>query len=118
MYLLTSITQGLTLLLLSSNACNSNVLTGLGGPSLSNVSFEDTCSISTGAKLVISATVFWFSAAVASFFAHRAEKAEMSRGEGRDDDMADKAEEEEANKIEEVEAEGDTPEQAVVEEGA
>ena len=60
-------------MLLSSNACKSDVLLGLGGPALVNVTFEETCSISTGAKLVISATVFWFCAAVSSFFAHRAE---------------------------------------------
>mmetsp|Transcript_36950 Transcript_36950/g.66461 ORF Transcript_36950/g.66461 Transcript_36950/m.66461 type:complete len:258 (+) Transcript_36950:147-920(+) len=116
MYLLTSITQGLVLLLLSSNACNSKVLTGLGGDNMSNVTFSDTCSISTGAKLVISATVFWFSAAVASFFAHKAEKAEMAGDGGGEAGMAEKAEEGEASKIEEAEAEDDKPEQAVPEE--
>lgn len=80
-YLLTAICQGLVLLLLSSNACNSDILGGLGDSTLSKVSFESTCSMASGAKLVISATVFWFSAAVASFLAHKAEMAEMSEAE-------------------------------------
>ena len=44
-YLLITICQGLVLLLLSSNACNRKVLTGLGGPSLNNVTFDETCSL-------------------------------------------------------------------------
>mmetsp|Transcript_34560 Transcript_34560/g.73632 ORF Transcript_34560/g.73632 Transcript_34560/m.73632 type:complete len:246 (-) Transcript_34560:156-893(-) len=96
MYLLTAICQGLVLLLLSSNACNNYVLNGLGFSDelLSNVSFSETCTISTGAKLVISATVFWFCAAVASFLAHRAEIAEAGEPDKRFEGEAEKAAEE------------------------
>jgi len=129
-YLFVAICQGLVLLFLSSNACNSEVLMGLGGingPALNGVTFTEKCSMSTGAKLTISATVFWVCAAAASFMAH---KAEMSTGEeavGEEEesakDTAEKVEEGEAAKVEEGEAakmaekaeegEVDTPEQAV-----
>lgn len=81
-YLLTAICQGLVLLLLNSNACKSDVLFMLGGPAIWDISFEKTCSIATGAKLVICATVFWFCAAVSSFFAHRAEVSETTEEGG------------------------------------
>ena len=76
MYLLVTICQGLVLLLLSSNACNSLVLKTLGVPGLNNFEFEETCGLATGANLVISATVFWFCAAVTSFMANKAETVE------------------------------------------
>ena len=108
-YILTAICQGLTLLLLSSNACNSDVLIGLGGrklkPSVNVFSFSvsialysyyaytifhsciqsyylvpilttaaktllnfgETCSMSTGAKFIVSATAFWVAAGVVSY---------------------------------------------------
>lgn len=117
LYLFTSICQGLVLLLLSSNACNSNVLLGLGGKELRGVTFTETCSISTGAKLVISATVFWFSAAVSSFLAHRAEKGEIAGGlEGSGGEAAKV--EVDIDKLEKDVPEQDVPEQAVVSEEA
>ena len=118
MYLLITICQGLVLLLLA-NACDSRVLTGLGGPNLNNVTFEETCQMATtGAKLVVSATVFWFCAAVTSFLANKAERAEMA---GEDEvakpDQVVAAEEGES-KPEEVKPTDDAvPEQAVVESG-
>lgn len=110
-YLFTAICQGLELLLLASNACDSKVLIGLGGRQTWNATFPDTCSLSTGANLCISALVFWFCAAVSSFVAHRFEQKEDA-GEGDvADEAAKKAEEGEAFKAEE---EG-TPEQPIAE---
>jgi len=107
LYLFTAISQGLELLLLASNACNSKVLIGLGGKQTWNATFNDSCSLSTGANLCISALVFWFCAAVCSFVAHRFEQKEGTGDVA--DEAAEKAEEGEAPKAEE---EG-TPEQPV-----
>jgi len=109
-YLLITICQGLVLLLLSSNACNSMVIKTLGVPALDNVEFEETCGLATGAKLVISATVFWFSAAVSSFMAHKAEKQELGGDDGEAEKPAEAAAEEGEAKPEQEEA---VPEQAV-----
>lgn len=103
--LFTALSQGLMLLMLASNACNSNVLIGLGGRQTWNATFNETCSLSTGAKLCISALVFWFCAAVTSFVAHRFEQ-EEDGDEGENADVA-------AKKAEEGEA--STPEQPVAE---
>lgn len=91
MYLLLTICQGLVLLLLASNACNSLVVKTLGVPSLSNMEFEETCGLATGANLVISATVFWFCAAVTSFMANKAERSEMTGDEGEAEKPAEEA---------------------------
>lgn len=75
-YFLTAIFQGLMLLLLSSAACTNNVLVQNAPVEywpMRDVAFPDTCSIATGAKLTISATVFWAAAGVASYMAHSAE---------------------------------------------
>ena len=119
MYLLITICQGLVLLLLASNACDSKVLTGLGTPQLRNVTFEETCQMATGAKLVVSATVFWFCAAVTSFLANKAERAEMAgEDEVAKSDQVAVATEEGESKPEEVKPIDDAvPEQAVVESG-
>lgn len=74
LYLMTGICQGLTLLFLSSEACKNNVLVELG----TDVVFPDTCSIATGAKCCISATVFWVAAALSSFQEQNARQAERS----------------------------------------
>lgn len=100
--LFTALCQGLVLLFLASNACNSKVLMGLGGRETWNATFPDTCSLSTGANLVISAVVFWFSAAVTSGMAHKFEQQDMSGDEvapANDTaaDAAKKAEEGEGN---------------------
>ena len=79
-FLFLAVCQGLSLLLLSSNACNSDVLIGLGGPATDILTFGETCEMSTGAKFVISATAFWAAAGVVSFMAHRTEKIEMAEG--------------------------------------
>lgn len=74
LYLVTSIFQGLTLLFLNSKACKDNALVEWG----TAVVFPDTCSISTGAKCIISATVFWAAAALASFGEQKALKEEQA----------------------------------------
>lgn len=79
-YLLLAISEGLTLLLLNSNACKNNIfrlLENLGG-----LTFPDTCSLATGGKLAISSTAFWAAAAVSSFLAHSAEKKEIAEEVG------------------------------------
>ena len=102
MYLLVTICQGLVLLLLSSNACNSLVLKTLGVPGLSNMEFEETCGLATGANLVISATVFWFCASVTSFMANKFERlAEMTGDEGEAEKPAEEAAEEDLKLAEE-----------------
>ncbi|KAL7525435.1 hypothetical protein ACHAWF_001359 [Thalassiosira exigua] len=75
LYLLTSLCQGLTLLLLQSNVCKNNTLVQLGR---SGIAFEDTCSIATGANLCISALVFWAAAGACSLLAYKAEKEETA----------------------------------------
>ena len=105
--LFTALCQGLVLLFLASNACNSKVLVGLGGRDAWNATFPDTCSLSTGANLVISAVVFWFSAAVTSGMAHKFEQQDMSGDEVAPDDTADAAKKAE-------EGEGNTPEEQPV----
>ena len=69
-YLLTSIFQGLALLFLNSNACKNNNLLNMEGNQ--TIDWSETCSISTGAKCMIAATVCWFCAAVSSYFEQKA----------------------------------------------
>ena len=78
-YLLTAIFQGLTLLLLNSNAClNNSLVQDLEDGDLQDITFPDTCSLGQGANLVIAATSLWFAAGVASYAAHKAEKEEFA----------------------------------------
>lgn len=77
MYMLTCLCQGLMLLLLSSNACKNNMLVkGIDAVNLSGIVFPETCSMAAGAKYIVSATVFWFVAGIASFTANKAAKTE------------------------------------------
>ena len=119
-YLFVAICQGLVLLFLSSNACNSDVLRGLGGssgPAQNDVIFDEKCSMSTGAKLTISATAFWVCAAAASFMAHKAEMSTVEEAVGGEEeaaeDTAKKVEEGGAENAEEGEVDTPKPEQAV-----
>ncbi|KAL7532980.1 hypothetical protein ACHAXR_007656, partial [Thalassiosira sp. AJA248-18] len=73
LYLTTAIFQGLSLLLLSSNACNKNLVVKTANQT-TFAQFPDTCSLNTGANLIISATVMWFAAAFASFAARKIER--------------------------------------------
>ena len=59
-YLFCCLFQGLSLLLLDSNACNNNAMVDELEKSFSNLEFPDTCSMGSGAKCTIAATVFWF----------------------------------------------------------
>ena len=71
--LLTALCQGLTLLLLSSNACTNNSLAHWG-----SAEFPETCEMATGAKCAISATVFWACAALTSFQERKAVEEERT----------------------------------------
>lgn len=79
MLLLTALFQGLSLLLLSSSACSNNQmvheLSNVESP-MRDIDFQDTCSISTGSKVFISATVFYFLSACHAYFGFKAEKKE------------------------------------------
>ena len=79
MLLLTALFQSLSLLLLSSSACNNNQmvneLSNVESP-VRDIDFQDTCSLSTGSRVFISATVFYFASGVMSYFGFKAEKKE------------------------------------------
>ncbi|KAL7547919.1 hypothetical protein ACHAWF_012213 [Thalassiosira exigua] len=74
MYMLTALCEGLMLLLLQSNVCKNNSLVRI----LPVITFPDTCSLSTGANLCISAMVFWAAAGVCSFMGSKARKEERA----------------------------------------
>ena len=69
LYLLTGIFQGLSLLFLNSQACKNNHLIKFAWE---GVEWPETCSMATGAKCIISATVFWIAAALTSFQGNKA----------------------------------------------
>merc|ERR1712161_151621 len=79
--LLTALFQGLTLIFLSSKACNDNALVALGD----ELDFPITCSLSTGANLCIAALVFWVAAAVSSFMEGKALEEESKEGSSLSD---------------------------------
>ncbi|KAL7427739.1 hypothetical protein ACHAXM_000980 [Skeletonema potamos] len=64
--------SGLTLLVLDSTLCKNNILLG----ELGRIVFNDQCELSTGANCFISATVFWFVAALCTLFASRSKNDE------------------------------------------
>ena len=85
--MLASIFQGLSLLFLDSNACrNNDMMEVLNNPSSpwNKLQFQTSCSMSWGAKCVISATVLYFVASMMSCTARAAEKEE----EYEDEDAA------------------------------
>ena len=61
-YLLSCLFQGLSLLLLDSNACHDNDMLALLQQQMPeiNLLFPSSCSMAQGAKCTIAATVFWF----------------------------------------------------------
>ena len=74
---LSSLFTGLSLLFLQSNACNNNMMVQeLSDPSspVKDIPFPESCSISTGAKCIISATLLYFVASVMSCSARAEEK--------------------------------------------
>ncbi|KAL9188860.1 hypothetical protein ACHAXT_011350 [Thalassiosira profunda] len=112
LYLVTGLFQGLSLLLLSSNACNDNLVVKRADAE-SLATFPDTCSLNTGANLIISATVFWFCAAFAAIGARKIE------GSMEDDGEEDAAKVEESAAVEASKAEeGAAAEEAVPEQAA
>ena len=76
LYVVTGVCQGLVLLFLASNACKNNPLAAW-----ESITFPDTCSLSTGARCCISATVFWFAAALSSFQEQKAWEKERNEFE-------------------------------------
>ncbi|EED90614.1 predicted protein [Thalassiosira pseudonana CCMP1335] len=62
LFILCCLFQGLTLLFLDSNACNNNIYIEKVKQLMPavNLQFEDTCSMGSGAKCAIAATVMWF----------------------------------------------------------
>lgn len=74
MYMLCCLFQGLTLLFLTSNACNNNGMVGLTASALTNLpadfsgEFPSTCAMASGGKATIAATVLWFAAALAALY--------------------------------------------------
>mmetsp|Transcript_22324 Transcript_22324/g.46932 ORF Transcript_22324/g.46932 Transcript_22324/m.46932 type:complete len:249 (-) Transcript_22324:302-1048(-) len=70
-FLLCCLFQGLSLLLLDSNACNYNEMIddlekSFNDSNSIHLDFEETCSLGPGAKCAIASTVFWFVAGVAA----------------------------------------------------
>lgn len=67
-YMLCCLFQGLSLLLLDSNAChNNNLITSLQTQMPdANLTFQSSCSMTTGANCAIAGTVLWFLAAIAA----------------------------------------------------
>ena len=59
--------QGLAFLVMSSNACNNNVIEDLEALTPFDLQVEDTCNMNAGAKCTIAATVLWFCAAIPVF---------------------------------------------------
>jgi len=56
---------------LNTSACKDNpVITNISDK-FNGLTFQDTCSISTGMRCIISAVVFWFLAAFASAYAYK-----------------------------------------------
>lgn len=86
-YLLTSLFQGLSLLLLNNSAtvCTNNPLINklqseIDAREHVQIEFDDTCAISTGARCCIAAIVFWFLAGLASCQATSAARKEENDG--------------------------------------
>jgi hypothetical protein len=65
LYMICCLFTGLSLLILDSDACNSNILVELlEATSTLGLTFPDTCTSAYGAKCTFSATVLWFAAAI------------------------------------------------------
>ena len=68
-YLACCLFQGLSLLLLSSNACHdNNVLAAVEGTEGVNAAFPESCSMAAGGSCAIAGTVLWFTAALAALW--------------------------------------------------
>jgi len=91
LFLLACFFQGLSLLFLDSNACkNNSVIQEISDTTFrEDVTFPDTCSISTGAKCIIAATVFWGLAAFASADAYRAKRQKEDEQTGLEEPLTE-----------------------------
>ncbi|KAL3787077.1 hypothetical protein HJC23_011761 [Cyclotella cryptica] len=69
LFMLTCLFQGLVLLFLNSSACSNNTLTDKLQEEMPviDITAEDTCDMTAGAKCTIAATVLWFCAAIPAF---------------------------------------------------
>lgn len=80
-YLLISLLQGLTLIILSSQLCQNNgditKMMENGDVIVIDNNFPETCNLSQGAKCVISATVLWFFAGIMSLNLYKGERRRM-----------------------------------------
>jgi hypothetical protein len=80
-YMAACIFMGLSLLILDSDVCKNNDLSEQFQAIFPNVDFDQAnCSLSTGAKCAISATVFYFLAGASSCFGSKVEKADAKKG--------------------------------------
>ena len=84
---------GLTFLLLDSNACHGNTMAQVRG-----VTFEEQCTMSAGAKLSISATVFWLVAGITSYLEGKAWQSECEERNLPEGSLLSEAESSQANK--------------------
>ena len=79
-YLLISLLQGLTLIILSSQLCQNNgditKMMENGGVIIDN-NFPEKCNLSQGAKCIISATVLWFFAGIMSLISYKGERRKL-----------------------------------------
>ena len=71
LFLLCCLFQGLSLLMLDSNACKNNIVVDnleaqFNSENSNQLQFNETCSMGQGAKCAIAATIFWFVAGVAA----------------------------------------------------
>lgn len=82
---------GLSLLILDSNVCKDNILIEELNSKVPMLQFQETCSISTGGKTTIAATVMWFVASVGTALLHPAQRKDERRGEddGLDEPLFD-----------------------------
>jgi hypothetical protein len=72
MLLVTTFLQGLTFLFLTSNECyNQEFITNTNQYSSGSLTVPHSCSLASGGKLALSATVMWFVSALAAIFAGR-----------------------------------------------
>lgn len=72
-YLLAFLFSGLSIMFLDTSACKDNpVIQEITNKSFRELEFQESCSMSTGMKCIISATVFWLVSAFASADAYKA----------------------------------------------
>jgi len=70
-YIIAFLFQGLSIMFLNTSACKDNPVINDISDKFNGLTFQDTCSISTGMRCIISAVVFWFLAAFASAYAYK-----------------------------------------------